>query len=125
MAENIKRIIDSFAQVFPPTEDGEIHITGENRTKAFEVWGSELWSVYQWSARDVHSALEYANDKYFDPSFNVNQLNAKFFHLFASNAVTSPECWERDFPFVFAASNKSGAMEYKIDFKLLAAHTLF
>ena len=124
MAENIKRIIDSFAQVFPPTEDGEIHITGENRTKAFEVWGSELWSVYQWSARDVHSALEYANDKYFDPSFNVNQLNAKFFHLFASNAVTSPECWERDFPFVFAASNKSGAMEYKIDFKLLAAHII-
>lgn len=124
MAENIKSIIDSFAQVLPPIENGTIHITDETRKQVFEIWGSELWIMQKLSAREVRKALEYANDNYFVPSFNVSQFNTMCFHLFVSNAAVSPECWERDFPFVFAASSKSGVPEYKVDFKLLAFHII-
>lgn len=124
MAENIKSIIDSFAQVLPPKENGTIHITDETRKQVFEIWGSELWIMQKLSAREVRKALEYANDNYFVPSFNVSQFNTMCFHLFVSNAAASPECWERDFPFVFAASSKSGTPEYKVDFKLLAVHII-
>lgn len=122
MTGNIKSIIDSFAQVLPPNENGTIHITDENRKKVFEVWGSELWIMQKLSAREVRKALKYVNDNYFVPAFNVNQFNTMCFHLFVSNAAASPECWERDFPFVFAASNKVGFPEYKVDFKLLAEY---
>lgn len=122
MTEDIKSMIDGFAQAFSAGEDGKIHIAGENRKKAFDIWGTELWTIYQCSARDVHRALEYANDKYFTPSFNVAQFNTMRFSLFTSNAAASPESWERDFPFVFAASNKSGMTEYRVDFKLLAEY---
>lgn len=124
MAENIKSIIDSFAQVLPPIENGTIHITDETRKQVFEIWGSELWIMQKLSAREVRKALEYANDNYFVPSFNVSQFNTMCFHLFVSNAAVSPECWERDFPFVFAASSKSGTPEYKVDFKLLAVNII-
>lgn len=124
MAENIKSTIDSFAQVLPPNENGTIHITDETRKQVFEIWGSELWIMQKLSAREVRKALEYANDNFFVPSFNVSQFNTMCFHLFVSNASVSPGCWERDFPFVVAASNKSGTPEYKVDFKLLAVHII-
>lgn len=122
MVKNIKSIIDSFAQVIPPNENGTIHITGETRKQVFEIWGSELWIMQKLSAREVRKALEYANDNYFVPSFNVSQFNTMCFSLFTSNAAVSPESWERDFPFVFAASNKLGTTEYRVDFKLLAEY---
>lgn len=124
MADKIKEVVDSFAKIFPPNENGVIHITDENRKKVFDAWGSELWTMWQWSAREVHQALEYANDNYFVPLLNVSQFNTMCFHMFASNKETSSEAWERDFSFVFAASGKSGMPEYKVDFKLLAAHII-
>lgn len=124
MADKVKEVIDGFAQVFSPDENGIIHIDGEKRKQAFDVWGAELWNMWGWNAREVSQALEYANDKYFTPPFNVNQFNIMRFHLFASNKETNSEAWERDFPFVFAASDKLGTLEYKVDFKLLAAHVI-
>lgn len=122
MAENIKSIIDSFAQVLPPNENGTIHITDETRKQIFDIWGLELWIMQKLSAREVRKALEYANNKYFVPSFNAAEFDSSCFKLFAKNRENSPEVWNNDFPFVFAASNKWGEHEFKVDFKLLAEH---
>lgn len=90
----------------------------------FDACGAELWTMWDWSARRVQKALNYTNDNFFSPPFNVTQFNSMCFHLFVSNAAASPKSWERDFPFVFAVSNKSGMTEYKVNFKLLAVHII-
>lgn len=125
MAENIKLKIDEYVQNISSNsavfDNGKIKDV-KQQVSCFTTWGIDLWQHYGFPARDVRKALEYLNNKYFEPPYDISKFNLACFYLVTTFKEDYPQCWERDFPFVFAASNKAGTPEYKVDFKLLAEY---